>query len=341
MSLLYNSNNAIINGNFAIWQRGTSFTSAPTSWSSFTADRWQASQYSAVLVMNLTQDTDIPSGTNFQYSLKMNVSTADNSLGTGEGGYITYSFEGYTMKPLVGKACILSFWIKSETTGTMSVCFRSYNSPTRAYNTTITINAINTWEFKTIPITFDFSVGDWGTFTNDNCMWIYFTYGIGTGWQTSENNVWRTGTEFASTSQTNFLATSSKAVWVTGMQLTLGTNLKPFQYRSYAEELKLCQRYYYQISTPHWNGVKVNGTTPSRIGCKHPVPMRNAPVVSYTGTVNVYDGNSATALSGAFVNYPNILYGEVDATSAVGLGAGAPAIIYTGQSGAIIVNDEL
>jgi hypothetical protein len=62
------SGNAIINGGFDIWQRGTSFTN--TSLQEYTADRWR--EYTSA--MTVEQSTDVPNN-NFSFSLQSTLAT--------------------------------------------------------------------------------------------------------------------------------------------------------------------------------------------------------------------------------------------------------------------------
>lgn len=78
-------------------------------------------------------------------------------------------------------------------------------------------------------------------------------------------------------------------------QMELGTKATPFEHRTYAEELQLCQRYYTRFT---WNGnydsigtglTKSNGTE-ARIVIPLPTAMRTNPTCSYTGTgITIYD----------------------------------------------------
>ena len=42
--------------------------------------------------------------------------------------------------------------------------------------------------------------------------------------------------------------TNNSTFWLTGVQLEVGSQATPFEHRSYAEDLKRCQRYYQEIS---------------------------------------------------------------------------------------------
>ena len=91
--------NRLINGNFLIWQRGTSSSSA-----GYLADRWQlenAGTYS--------QSSDVPSGQGFPYSCTVSVTS-----GTAYG-VIKQKIEAANCTDTVGQSVTVSFWVKNLT----------------------------------------------------------------------------------------------------------------------------------------------------------------------------------------------------------------------------------
>jgi hypothetical protein len=336
---LNNQLNVIINGDMRISQRGSSFSSTSNTQSFYTLDRWFYAQSSAVRV-TISQDTNIPSGTNFSNSLKIDITTADTSVAAGDYCYVCQYIEGYDFKPFVGKTAILSFWIKSGYTGTMCISFRSGGSD-RSYVSEVTINSANTWEFKTVQLSFNYSGGTWD-YTNGLGVMVLFQLLCGSTYQTTAN-AWQTGAYMSTANQTNFVGDVDKDFWLTGIQLTLGSQVPPFQNRDYQEELMLCQRYYYEIASEHLCGIVGTPVTNiDAVGGTHPVPMRDTPVPTFTGTINVWDGTVARAITAITNNYSNTLFLEFSATVVTGMTAlGQAAIVYCGQSGKIMVSAEL
>jgi hypothetical protein len=92
-----NIKNYLINGNFDIWQRGTSTSSNP----SYLADRWVVSN-----ITSASQQTDVPPNGRSKYSISI-VQTAASFCS------ITQRIESFNSLQLNGKQVTFSFWAKS------------------------------------------------------------------------------------------------------------------------------------------------------------------------------------------------------------------------------------
>lgn len=134
--------NAIVNGAFEVWQRGTSFTAT-----GFTADRWAVSTPGS---NTWSRSTTAPSG--FNYS--MNWVTA--------GSYPT--LYNYVELPVTGAkgnfvgTWTLSFYAKASTATTMGAGGNWVDGSSRANAVTIidsSVSLTTSWQRFTIPINFD------------------------------------------------------------------------------------------------------------------------------------------------------------------------------------------
>ena len=98
-------------------------------------------------------------------------------------------------------------------------------------------------------------------------------------------NSWNTRTganQFGRASTSTWYTTNDATLEVTGLQLEVGSQATPFEHRSFAEELALCQRY----CCKWWNNGgttanhsrfpvgHTNGTSSMAFWLQHPVPMR-------------------------------------------------------------------
>lgn len=96
-------------------------------------------------------------------------------------------------------------------------------------------------------------------------------------------------------------AVTTKSVWVTDVQLEEGATASPFEYRSYADELALCQRYFQRAAAssadPLRTGYFASGAN-LRFPLHFPVIMRAAPTLLYSA-FTTWDGTGAPASGNA------------------------------------------
>jgi hypothetical protein len=240
--------NLIINGGMTISQRGTSFSPTGTS-INYNVDRF-FTQQNGTNNFTITQSSDAPPGFTNSLLLTMGTATTLDYMRVGT------SIEGYNISNLSfgtsnAKTFTLSFWVKCSLSGTFGVGFRNGTS-TDGSNLTLsrlasyTINNVNTWEYKTVTIPGPTS-SSWGS-TNGLGMLILWDIGDSDIRSSAVNNSWTNvvyypvgllgGTKVAS---------RTGATWqVTGVQLEEGKIATPFEYRSYGQELALCQRYFFR-----------------------------------------------------------------------------------------------
>jgi len=292
--------NAIINGDMRIAQRGTSFSAAASG--TLPVDRFYIA-YSSDAVQTLTQDSDVPSGYGFRYSIKWDITTADSSIGSSQYAAIAYKVEGYDFARFVGQTATLSFWVKSPKTGTHCVAFRNSGTD-RSYVVTYTVNSADTWEKKTVTLTFDYSGGTWD-YTNGTGLQIAFVLACGSGYQTTAN-AWQSGNYLGTSAQVNCLDSADNNFYLTGVQLEVGSVATPFEFTSFEEELALCQRYYEKSHNcsfaPGTSGAHQVGNLYVAVlsayeapGTRFAVTKRTAPTITIYSPV---DGASGKCYSG-------------------------------------------
>ena len=275
--------NRIINGAMTIDQRNAG--AAVTASGAFAVDRFISPQFVgyATLALSAQQSTD--TAPNFTQALKTTVVTAQ---AVPTGGYIIgadhriegFNFADFGFGTANAQPFTLSFWVKSSITGTYPVSF--FNAAVnRAYLATYTINAANTWEKKTITVAGDTS-GTWNT-TNDIGLGMQFAIAAASGSHGTPGS-W-SGTYKSGVSGMPDVGATSGATWaVTGVQLERGSTATPFEFRSYGQELALCQRYY-QTGLCAYSGYQTAG---SSYGGFTPfaTTMRAAPTMVFTDTLN-------------------------------------------------------
>jgi hypothetical protein len=235
--------NAIINGNMSVWQRGTATLTNPGSGTYF-PDRFRVTHILGDGTYNAICEAVTPSaGFPFTSALKIDCTHVETAVAAGEFMFISQLIEGYNFIPFEGNTATLSFWVKATKTGIYSVSFNN-SAADKAYIAEYTINTTNTWEKKTVTLTFNSG----GTFlyTNGIGLKIYWAVFCGSTYQTTKDT-WASGAYYASTNQVNGFDSTDNNFSLTGVQLELGSTATNFEPRPFKEELALCQRYYEKV----------------------------------------------------------------------------------------------
>ena len=282
--------NIVIGGCMRVAQRGTSFTLGNAS-AKYPVDRFFVQDVnSSSGEATVSQSTTAP--TDFKNSLKIDVTTADTSLASGDQYKIEHRIEGQDIAHLnfgtsAAKTVTLSFYIRSNKTGNTSVALLN-NGNDRAYVATFTIDSANTFERKEITIAGDQS----GTWLDTNGIGLRLRWGsYGSTYQTSSVNQW-VGSQVMSTdsSPINFFDSTDNELYLTGVQLEVGSQATPFEHRSFGEELALCQRYFSHSGDPVNNGFVHHNylTTHAFANFSFPVVMRTSPTVTMVSSGRYY-----------------------------------------------------
>lgn len=296
------SGNLLINGAMQVTQRsavGTAVTGI-TSTSINTADRF-------VLLPNSlgtwTQTTiaDAPTGSGFRNSLKLACTTADASPAAGDYLVLQQRLEGQNLQAIrkgtaSAQTLTLSFWVKSFQTGTFIVELND-NDNTRSCSKAYTVSVSNTWEYKTVLFPADTT----GVLDNDNAESFSVMWWLGAGTTYTSGTLATTWGTTVSANRavgvTNLASSTSNTFFITGTQLTVGSVATPFEFKSFANDLRDCQRYYWRISgatAPNVGlavGFGTGGASPScrRMMVPLPISMRAIPTCAIGGTHQMYN----------------------------------------------------
>ena len=285
------SRNIIINGAMQVSQRHGTSSVTVAAGDHYVVDRFKIQDYSDA-TFSSQQVTDAPEG--FRNSSKITVTGTDTSLGTTQYQRFIQPIEGLNVSHLnygwgFAQTTTLSFHVKSSLTGTFSV-FVFNSAANRSFISTYTISAANTWEKKTITITGD----QGGTWLKDTGVGMYLGWSLGTGtnFQTSNLNAWGGSFKMAGTSQVNLAGTNGATWQITGVQLEVGSQATPFEQEAYAVTLPKCQRYCHIFKTDSQNGLRnihQDRLTQGYIGNYFmPVEMRAIPTVTQVGMDRVH-----------------------------------------------------
>lgn len=287
--------NAIINGRFDIWQRGTSFTNPALA--TYGPDRWRldhngtggTTQYS-----RQSHSLGLTTAETPVYSLFYNrtVATSGETINV-----IQQRIED--VQTFEGKTVTLSFYARTTTTITLPEIFvRQYfgtgGSPSTQVDTTVATNvAVLSSSFAKFSYSFTLPSTTGKTLGTDSNHWLAVNI--------------------------RFPLNDACNINITNVQLQLGAAATPFERRPLGLELAFCQRYYFktfpQDTAPAQNvgvtgaygfGQLVAGAVAASYPmCAFPVEMRAAPTI--TG-FNPSAANANPRNVGAGANYTSATY---------------------------------
>ena len=291
--------NLIINGAGQIDQRGLGTVTGVTNTVQRHIDRWYT-QLGSGATISTGASTDVPSGQGFTTSINATVTSA----GSMSASYIFIQqiIEGYNIKALQAatgiKTFTVSFWVKSSVTGIYTVSIQSSNYD-YSYNGTYTVDAANTWEYKTVTVPATTN-GTWN-YTNTAGLNLRMCLGSSGG---GTANTWVSGSHNGATTAVDWANNASATFYLTGVQLEVGEQATPFEHEPFETTEKKCFRYFQRRSNSsgysimasggHW----VNATTPKVPVLLHP-RMRAAPTFSSAGSIHyVYGAGFLAAETG-------------------------------------------
>lgn len=229
---IYNANvgfkNYIINGNFDVWQYGTSQTSNGYA----SDDRWYNSNGGSTKTHSKVACSDAERAL-FNASNFSRTSVA-SVVGTNNKALKTQLIEDVTR--LAGKTITISFWAKADTAKNIAIelvqGFGTGGAPSaQVVGIGVQLVALTTtWQKKTITVSIPSAIGKTlgtdGVHTSYTELYFWFEAGS------------------AYNARTASLGQQSGTFDIAQVQIEEGSVATPFENRPYGLELSLCQRYY-------------------------------------------------------------------------------------------------
>jgi len=286
-----NFKNLIINGDMSIAQRGTSVTGIGASDGYFTVDRFQYTREGSPSArFTQSQSTVVPSGQGFASSIKMDCTTAQGSLSSGDGFNIQHKIEGQNLQLLKygtssAVTLTLSFWVRATKTGT-NIVWIYQNDDARSQAQAYTISSADTWEKKTLT----FSADTTGVIDNNNGEGFRISWwlGAGTNFQSgSLATTWQShSSAIIAVGQVNHADNTANDFYLTGVQLEVGTSASDFEFLPYDVNKNRCDRYYKNLDSNDFRlyTTALDGNTSDRLGgtLGFTTEMRTSPSVTKT-----------------------------------------------------------
>jgi len=284
--------NAIINGNFDHWQRGTSHASLGYG----SADRWYLNIIGSSCTMSrqaftLGQTAVPDEPTYFCRAAVTSVAGANNIT--------QFQHRIEDVRTFAGRQVTVSFWAKADATKNIAVellqVFGTGGSPSTS------INGIGTTKV---------SIGtDWQKVTVTTTLPSISSKVLGSdGNHQLQLNIWfDAGSSF--NARTDTLGHQSGTFDIAQVQVEPGPVATPFERRPIGTELSLCQRYYYKTDKALSISAYASAANQGAVtNLTHPVTMRAAPTVSANYTIGLgsptqgVPGTSAIYLSAALIS---------------------------------------
>jgi hypothetical protein len=237
--------NRIINGDGNIDQRNSGSTTVPGVGAVNFIDRWKMNVFGSGRLTIGQNYGGVTAPDGFVSYIGMKTTTTSTPAAN-DYNFLTQMIEGSNLIDLQfgtanAKSFTISFWAYSSLTGTFGGSIRN-SSATRSYPFTYTISSSNTWEKKTVVIPGD-TTGTWST-SHLGGLEIIFVVSNGTTWQATPF-AWAAGNYTGpSGSLVNLIGTLNATLYLTGIQVEIGSVATPYERRNYGHEFALCQRYY-------------------------------------------------------------------------------------------------
>jgi hypothetical protein len=253
--------NKVINGDFSVWQRGTSFTSP--SFADYLADRWRNNNYNvAPTTYSFTRQSFTPgtapvSGYESAFFARSTITTVGSNA-----QYDTFSQRVEDVRTFAGQTATLSFWAKSDSTRTQQIYvgqnFGSGGSGEVTVNNYGTNNISTTTSWQRFTLTLSIPSISGKTVGTNNFLYMAIRQASASG---SVLDLW-------------------------GVQWEAGSIATPFQTASGGSiqgELAMCQRYFNRLVS----GTLCAITTAQAIGTTGALGTRSFPIMRTGPTVTV------------------------------------------------------
>ena len=286
--------NLIINGDFSIWQRGTSQTSNGYG----SDDRWRNGNNGTTKTHSQQSftlgQTDVPGNPKY-YSRTVVTSVA------GASNYALKEHRLESVTKFAGKEVTLSFWAKADAAKDISTeyvqTFATGGSPSATITSiSPTTHSLTTsWQKFSTTVTLPSVAGKTlGTDSDDSTRLIFW---------------FEAGSDFDS--RTNSLGQQSGTFDIANVQLEFGDTATEFEYVSPADQLTRCKRYFERITgnATDQTTLGVGFALASATAVSTPfyyAEKRAIPAITLNGTLSAFDSSASAVTLDAGVSYQDI-----------------------------------
>lgn len=302
--------NKIINGDFGIWQRGTSFTVGATN--TYTADRWQTNRNGSGATITVSQQTFTTGAAPVAgYEGQNFIRIAQSVAGTG-GSFNILQQRIENVRTFAGQTVTISFWAKADTTRTISVNLEQEfgSGGSSAVYTTLNAGIALTTSWVRYTVTGVVPSISGKTVGTGSFLGPYFGFDVNT--------------------------TQTFDIW--GVQIEAGNVATPFTTASgsIGGELALCQRYYFRTVATAAFGIFAfgmgTGSTTAVFPINFPTTMRTAPTSIDFANLQWNDTTNGNSISTLTIDNANPQMAKLNATSPSAITNLRPTMLFANNN---------
>ena len=302
--------NLIINGDFQVAQRASSSNNNGYT----SVDRWKIE--SSNITHNSTKSQQSLSSSDTPYTLGFRrfarIALAQAGV-VAANSYVEFhhkmeaqnvSNSGWNYNS-TSSFITLQFWFRCSTNQTFYAWVTSTDGTNKRFTFSFTASGNNAWTkvTKTIPgasgIQIDNDNGEGFNVVIAPFYGTDYTGSVSLDTWVTKNDATHSP-DYAST----WLTAGASTFDITGVQLEVGPVATPFEHRSYADELRRCQRYFIRIpdqnaSSGYYFLAQGAGHDNNAFLCNFhfPTTMRSNPSLTTTGSLRAYNGGTVTISS--------------------------------------------
>ena len=336
--------NLVQNGAMTVNQRGSVAVAADNTG---TVDRYLARLIgSGAGRFTVTQDTTVPSGEGFGYSLKVDITTDDSSISGSEYYGIAHTIEAQNLQHLnfnnaASESLTLTFWARAKKAGLHGGAV--YNNDANRSLVFSWTAVSDEWQKVTVPVPAETSAG---TINNDTGAGLSIFWGLGAGaYLASDTDAWVAGAFLQVTSAVNDLDSTSNDFYLTGVQLEIGSVATSFAHEDYGTTLTKCQRYLFRWTPSTANEIFGSGQADNATqliwSFNTPTTMRAAPTFTATAAATFDVQGKGTAINCSAVGADRLNVNGCRAVHTVSSGLTAGECWNVGRDGSDTTYMEL
>jgi hypothetical protein len=302
----FSGKNRIINGSCFVTQRGPATFAGTAGTSAFGyggPDRYVCSNSAGGSVQQ-SAGTIVYGGRSYSAVVQTVISPMTDNSGGNYWSGIQQVIEGINSFDLIGSPIAVSLLYQSSVTGNHSVAIRD-SAGTYSYITSINVAVANTAQRYVILVP---AIPSGASIPRSNAAGLSIWIGAlnNATYKTATLNSWLAGNYITASNYVNWGVTNGASIALTLLQVEAGTVATPFEWRHFAQELLLCQRYY-ETGTARGYAYETAGVVAAiNLGYVYKrVPPTIVPSVSNwtnASSLTVYNVYSSNAMIGANAN---------------------------------------